>query len=59
MSELYIPIESPTRNLVNGRFLKGAVPHNKGKSMKYNSKKAKRRSVNNLIKGYVSGRVKR
>lgn len=51
MSELYIPIERPTRNLVNGRFLKGAVPHNKGKSMKYHSKKAKRRSVNNLIKG--------
>lgn len=31
MSELYIPIERPTRNLVNGRFLKGHTPHNKGK----------------------------
>lgn len=28
MSELYIPIERPTRNLVNGRFLKGHTPHN-------------------------------
>ena len=31
MSELYIPIERPERNLVNGRFLKGHTPHNKGK----------------------------
>lgn len=29
--ELYIPIERPQRNPVNGRFLKGRVPHNKGK----------------------------
>lgn len=29
--ELYIPIERPHRNLKNGRFLKGNVPHNKGK----------------------------
>lgn len=31
MNELYIPIERPTRNLVNGRFLKGHTPHNKGR----------------------------
>lgn len=31
MSELYIPPERPERNLVNGRFLKGHTPHNKGK----------------------------
>lgn len=29
--ELHIPIERPQRNAVNGRFLKGHVPHNKGK----------------------------
>lgn len=33
MSELYIPIERPTRNLVNGRFLKGHTPHNKGEEV--------------------------
>lgn len=33
MSELYIPIERPTRNLVTGKFLKGHIPHNKGKKM--------------------------
>ncbi len=51
MSELYIPIERPARNLVNGRFLKGIAPHNKGKAMNYHSKKSKRRSLNNLVKG--------
>ena len=34
MSELYIPVERPTRNPINGRFLKGIAPHNKGKTMK-------------------------
>ena len=29
--ELYIPIERPQRNFVNGQFLKGHVPHCKGK----------------------------
>ena len=29
--ELYIEKEVPKRNAVNGRFLKGHVPHNKGK----------------------------
>lgn len=51
MNELYIPIEPPGRNIVNGRFLKGRTPHNKGKTMKYHSRKSKRRSVNNLVKG--------
>jgi len=31
MSELYIPIERPQYNPTNGQFLKGHVPHNKGK----------------------------
>lgn len=31
--ELYIPVERPTRNPINGRFLKGRTPHNKGKKM--------------------------
>ena len=29
--ELYIEKEVPKRNAVNGRFLRGHVPHNKGK----------------------------
>ena len=29
--ELYIPIERPQYNPINGQFLKGHVPHNKGK----------------------------
>ena len=33
MSELYIPIERPQYNPTNGQFLKGHVPHNKGKRM--------------------------
>ena len=51
MSELYIPPERFERNLVNGRFLKGCTPHNKGKRMTYHSKWAKRRSIKNLSKG--------
>lgn len=31
MSELYIPIERPQYNPTNGQFLKGHIPHNKGK----------------------------
>ena len=31
--ELYIPIERPNRNPINGQFLKGSKPHNKGKRM--------------------------
>lgn len=30
MNELYIPKDRPGRNFVNGRFLPGHVPHNKG-----------------------------
>lgn len=51
MSELYIPVERPTRNPINGRFLKGIAPHNKGKTMKYHSLKTKHRSLKNLAKG--------
>lgn len=31
MNELYIPPERLNRNPVNGQFLKGCIPHNKGK----------------------------
>ena len=31
--ELYIPPEKPKRNRVNGRFMKGSTPFNKGKKM--------------------------
>ena len=51
MSELYIPPERPERNLVNGQFLKGCTPHNKGKRMVYHSKRSKARSIKNLSKG--------
>lgn len=51
MSELYIPPERPERNLVNGQFLKGCTPHNKGKRMTYHSKWTKRRSLQGLVKG--------
>ena len=51
MSELYIPPERPERNLVNGQFLKGCTPHNKGKRMVYHSKWTKRRSLQGLVKG--------
>lgn len=51
MNELYIPPERPTRNLVNGKFLKGVSPHNKGKVMKYHSEEARQRSLINLSKG--------
>ena len=49
--ELYIPPERPQRNLLNGRFLKGCTPHNKGKEMKFHSDKTKQRCINNLLKG--------
>ena len=51
MSELFIPIERPTRNLVNGRFLKGHTPHNKGKTLKFHSRWSRRRCLKNLEKG--------
>lgn len=31
--ELYIPPKKPDRNRVNGRFIKGSTPFNKGKKM--------------------------
>ena len=49
--ELYIPPERPQRNLLNGRFLKGCTPHNKGKEMKFHSDNTKQRCINNLLKG--------
>ena len=42
--ELYIPQARPMRNIVNGRFLKGHVPANKGKKWSdYMGKRAQRR----------------
>lgn len=61
MSELYIPIERPTRSLVNGRFLKGHTPHNKGKRWAdymdmRKAKRIKRIGVKNLVRNYrISG----
>lgn len=55
MIELYIPPPIPERNLINGRFLKGHTPHNKGKSMVFKSKSSKRRCVINLRKGWGGG----
>ena len=43
MAELYIPIERPKCNPVNGRFVKGHVPFNKGKKWdEYMPKKSRR-----------------
>ena len=61
MSELYIPPERPERNLVNGRFLKGHTPHNKGKKWAdymdmRKAKRIKRIGVKNLVRNYrISG----
>lgn len=49
--ELYIEPERPSRNPLNGRFLKGVKPHNYGKEMKYKSEKSKVKSLSNLEKG--------
>lgn len=51
MSELYIEPEKLQRNPITGRFSKGSIPHNKGRSMKYHSKKSKTRSIRNLANG--------
>lgn len=44
--ELYLPPEVPKRNAVNGQFLKGHVPHNKGKKWSdYMGKRAQKRAA--------------
>lgn len=53
MSELYIPIDRPQYNPTNGRFLKGHIPHNKGKKWSEymdmrKAKRIKRTAMNNL-----------
>lgn len=53
MSELYIPPKRIYRNLVNGRFLKGLTPHNKGKKWEdymdmRKAKRIKRIALSNL-----------
>lgn len=50
MNELHISPERHNRNLVTGRFLKGCIPHNKGKSMGYHSKLSQKRSLAGLAK---------
>lgn len=57
MSELYILPERPSRNPVNGRFLKGHTPHNKGKRWSdymdmRKAKKIKRIGMKNLVRNY-------
>lgn len=42
--ELYIPVKRPDRNVKTGRFMKGSVPHNKGKKWSdYMGKRAMKR----------------
>lgn len=57
MSELYIPVERPTRNPINGRFLKGHTPFNKGKKWSdymdmRKAKRIKRIGEKNLVRNY-------
>ena len=60
MSELYIPREKPTRNLLNGRFLPGHVPHNKGKKWEEymdmrKAKRVKQIGMKNLVPNMLLG----
>lgn len=49
MKELYLKPEILPRNPINGRFLKGAVPHNKGKKWSEWMDESKREKIlNNL-----------
>lgn len=49
--ELYIPADRPTHNPLNGQFLKGNVPHNKGKKWgEYMTKRTMKRAA----KGWVN-----
>ena len=60
MSELYIPTERPTRSKVNGQFLKGHVPANKGKTwdefMSKRGQRKARKGWKNLEIGHAKGR---
>lgn len=52
MNELYIAPERPTRNLVNGRFLKGHIPFNKGRKWSdYLDGRKKKKILKNLSLG--------
>lgn len=53
MSELHIPHKRAYRNPINGRFLKGITPHNKGKKWADYIPEAKK---NNMLKGLTLGR---
>ena len=53
MNELYIPPQRLNRNPINGRFLKGSIPHNKGKKWDDYIPSHKRES---MIKGLALGR---
>jgi hypothetical protein len=54
MNELYIPPQRLNRNPINGRFLKGGIPHNKGKKWDDYIPSHKRES---MIKGLALGRT--
>ena len=54
MNELYIPPQRLNRNPINGRFLKGSIPHNKGKKWDDYIPSHKRES---MIKGLALGRT--
>lgn len=54
--ELYIPPQQHTRNAVNGRFMKGHIPFNKGKKWTdymdmRKAKRVKRIGMKNMIPG--------
>ncbi len=60
MSELYIPPKYSGRNLTTGQFLKGYVPHNKGKKWSEymdmrKAKRIKRIAIKNLVRNYRIG----
>lgn len=52
--ELYLEPERPQRNRVNGKFLKGMTPHNKGKKW---SDYIDMRKARKMKKGLLLGRV--
>lgn len=54
--ELYIAPSRPQRNPTNGRFLKGSIPHNKGKKWREWMDGRKQRRVLRIAKNNLRGR---
>lgn len=55
--ELYIPIERPQYNPVNGQFLKGHKPHNKGKKWSEWMDMRKAKKIIRIAKGNLKCRM--